>query len=219
MIKITDGSKSYRNKVLFKDLNMEITSGQIYGFIGQNGTGKTTVFKALAGLCSLSSGSITKDSTLEIEFLDDSYSLFNDTVAYNMEFYTLKYPKFNKTEFMEKLVMYSINPEEHTESLSKGQKALVRLALAQASTANLILIDELLDGLDLNNRLNVIENIITDPLEERSYFIIDHNIEDLLKLTENFFFFDNKTIRYLEDINTIYETYPTLRQWYQEELR
>lgn len=169
LLEIRDLKKNYYGTAALKGVSLKIRKGMILGLLGPNGSGKSTLLKAVAGLVRPSSGSImingvkpsfqTKADVAYLPEIDHLYAWM--TVREIMGFVAAFYPDWEMERAMESLRQLNLNPGQKVGSLSKGQRAQLKLLLALARRVPLILLDEPLSGIDPPSRANIIQMLIT----------------------------------------------------------
>lgn len=84
MIKLTNITKKFKNKILYENINIEIKENGLYSIIGNNGSGKTTLLKIIANLIKPTSGSVIND--YNTVYIDNEHTVFSNlTVKENLE--------------------------------------------------------------------------------------------------------------------------------------
>ena len=164
MLKIIDLHKSYGTKEVIKGLNLEVEDGKIYGFIGHNGSGKTTTIKAICGIHTFEKGDILinglsiKDNDIECKkimaYIPDNPDLYENMKAitylnfianiYQMDTNIAK----NRIEYLAKELEIYDNLSDQIKSLSHGMKQKVALISAFMHEPKLLVFDEPFVGLD-----------------------------------------------------------------------
>ncbi|MDY4972412.1 MAG: ABC transporter ATP-binding protein [Erysipelotrichaceae bacterium] len=164
MLKIIDLHKSYGTKEVIKGLNLEVEDGKIYGFIGHNGSGKTTTIKAICGIHTFEKGDILinglsiKDNDIECKkimaYIPDNPDLYENIKAitylnfianiYQMDTNIAK----RRIESLAKELEIYDNLSDQIKSLSHGMKQKVALISAFMHEPKLLVLDEPFVGLD-----------------------------------------------------------------------
>ena len=164
MLKIIDLHKSYGTKEVIKGLNLEVEDGKIYGFIGHNGSGKTTTIKAICGIHTFEKGDILinglsiKDNDIECKkimaYIPDNPDLYENMKAitylnfianiYQMDTNIAK----NRIEYLAKELEIYDDLSDQIKSLSHGMKQKVALISAFMHEPKLLVLDEPFVGLD-----------------------------------------------------------------------
>jgi len=126
-----------KSKSLFKQLNLQMSPGKIYGLLGKNGTGKSTLLKLLMGGLFPIQGTVKvgeyQASDRRPEMLEELYFLPEDMIhpaisikAY-VSAYSGFYPKFDHNKFVELLSLFEVQPDAKLSDLSFGQRKKVMI--------------------------------------------------------------------------------------------
>lgn len=189
--------KSYGDHVVLEDLDFELTNG-IYGFLGANGVGKTSLFKIISGYITDHQGEVVYPSINEKEevllgFLPQSFSGYPDMTVQQFLSY-LGNIKLNgdkkriDTDIDEKLQLFNLEEKRNKKlkTLSGGQ--LRRVGLAQAFQLNpkIIMLDEPTTGLDPTERIKF-KNYITQVGHNQIILISTHIVTDLEVISKEIF--------------------------------
>ncbi len=166
--------KSFENPVL-EDVNFKIEKGESLAILGESGIGKTTIFNLILGFIKPDRGEvINKFEKISTVFQENR--LIEEISALN----NLKMVTDKRDEELNNLLcdLKIENPMELVKNLSGGMKRRVAIARALAFGGDLFLLDEPIQGLDIETRNLVIEKIL-DMTEKKSIILISHDIEDL----------------------------------------
>jgi ATP-binding cassette ChvD family protein len=154
---ITDNiSKAYGNKLLFEGMNFNIPKGAIVGVIGPNGAGKSTLFKILTKKEDPDTGSVDIGSSVDISYVDQEHEFLDpdksvwETISEGEEWLAMGDTKMNSRAYVSRFNFSGSDQEKKISSLSGGERNRVHLALALKKGANLILLDEPTNDLDVN---------------------------------------------------------------------
>ena len=205
ILKANKISKSYGNKQILNDIDLEINTSNINGLLGPNGAGKTTFFYILAGLLHPSSGNIifndaliTKKSIKEradlgIVYLPQEPSIFRALSVFNNIKSALEIRKINKKdlnhkteEILEDFDIRSIALQKGNE-LSGGQRRRVEIARSIALNPKFIMLDEPFAGIDpiaIQELKKLIEKLSKKGL---GILISDHNVKATMDICEEIF--------------------------------
>lgn len=193
--------KSYKKRVVVRDVSLSVRSGQIVGLLGPNGAGKTTCFYMMVGLIRSEGGQIWLDNrelTHEpidrraragVGYLPQEASVFRKlNVEDNILAILETQPQLSRTERKSRLENlleeFNLLPIRHTLgiSLSGGERRRVEIARALASQPKFILLDEPFAGVDPIS-VNDIKQQITQLAEKKiGILITDHNVRETLDI-------------------------------------
>lgn len=194
MIEVCGVTKIYENKVVaLQDVSIQIPEKQKTVFFGPSGCGKTTLLRMIAGLESITSGSIVMPTSLKISFmfqndrLLDAVSVY-ENIAYGIDQRTIsKSDLIKKVELMAKLVGVSSILDQKCKTLSGGQRQRISLARALIKEPDLLLIDEGLNSLDQTSKYELIDKLI--ELQETKKFTllyVTHDAKEAKRVGQNF---------------------------------
>ncbi|WHE06788.1 ATP-binding cassette domain-containing protein [Thermoanaerobacterium thermosaccharolyticum] len=206
VVKVSNLSKRFKDKVIFENVNFELTKGKIYGFTGYNGCGKSVLFKILSGLMLPTDGDVfihNKKLGKDIDFPPDlgviieSPGFLDDYSGY----YNLKYLASIRNIIGEKeikdvlkLVGLENDSNKKVKKYSLGMRQ--RLAIAQAIMENpkILILDEPFNGLDKNGVANIRNLLFNLKKNGTTILIASHISEDIRLLCDEVFEFDNSTL-------------------------
>jgi len=214
MIKISDITFSYdKNQKLFRDLKLELHPGKIYGLLGKNGTGKSTLLKLINGVLFPKQGNIFvndyNSSKRKVQMLQSLFFLTEDYIlpAIKMDTYVNLhsgfYPKFDKRKFYEIIEAFQLSEKKKLNQLSLGQKKKVSIAFALATNAKYLLLDEPTNGLDIPSKSQFRKVMAKGYSEHQMVIISTHQIRDLGNLLETVIVIDEGQIIFNKDVSAI----------------
>lgn len=159
-LNITNLNKSFNDHHVLKDINLEITSGQIFGYLGRNGAGKTTSIRILMDVFEADSGMITmngenfKPSDYRIGYLPEERGMYSKSTVRDQLLYFAQLRGASK-EASEKSMLYWCEKFEidgylnqKLETLSKGNQQKVQITQAFVNEPDILILDEPFSGLD-----------------------------------------------------------------------
>ena len=222
MLKIEHLKKHYNNFSL--NCSLEVHKGCVTGLVGQNGAGKSTTFKAVLGLVSAGSGSITvfgkdlKDFTPEdredlgVVLADSGFSGYltvNDIIPVLKNMYR----HFDYTFFTEQVKKFHLPLDKKIKEFSTGMKAKLKVIVAVSHNARLLILDEPTAGLDVIARDELLEMLrnFMETDEERSILISSHISSDLETLCDDIYMIDNGQVVLHEDTDVLLGSYALLK--------
>lgn len=196
MITIKNLNFSYsKSRPLFKNLDLNLQGGRIYGLLGKNGAGKSTLLKNIAGLVYPQEGSIAvlgKDPTQrlvetlqQISFIPEEFHLpavkSDAFVKANSGFY----PDFDHSYFKELIQEFAIPVhEQRLADMSYGQKKKYIISFGLASRTKLIIMDEPTNGLDIPSKAQFRKVMASALTDDRCFIISTHQVRDLDNLID-----------------------------------
>lgn len=193
MIKIENVSYGYKSKSpIFNSISLEIGSG-IYGLLGENGIGKSTLIHLLCGLLfpwkgkCIINGKNTSERKPEILnnyfFLPEEMQIPDKSIRKFAATHSVFYPRFNREEFEQNLEELQIDGNQKLTAVSFGQQKKAMLAYALALHTPLTILDEPTNGLDIT-ACQSLKRIISRSADDNGTLLISthqaHDIENLL---------------------------------------
>lgn len=202
MIRFDKFSFGYKtNKLLYRDLQLSLQKGNIYGLLGKNGAGKSTLLKSLIGLLYPSSGSISingfnpshrKPSFLRtIYFIPEEVYVPALTIDRYVSLFAPFYPSFDRAMLDAYLDKLDIHTDERLNKLSFGQQKKFIIAFALACNTSVLIMDEPTNGLDIPSKKKFRKLISSAMHEDRIIFISTHQTRDLENLIDQVIIVDN----------------------------
>ncbi len=156
VIDVEGVSKSYGDKLLFDDLHFSLPQGGIVGVIGPNGAGKSTLFKLITGKETPDAGSFKVGSTVVLSYVDQEHDQLKseetvfDAISGGNEFINLGGKEMNARAYTSRFNFSGTDQQKKVGDLSGGERNRVHLAMTLKQGANLILLDEPTNDLDIN---------------------------------------------------------------------
>ena len=182
-----------KNKVL-EDVNFSLDEGKVYALVGRNGSGKTTLLKIMADIYQKDLGKINiygksfkedKHIIENIAYLPDRFDYFDySSVEKMLGYYQDIYPKFDKRFVIKELEKNNIDIKKNLRSFSKGYKNLIGLLAVIGTNAKLVLLDEILDGMDVLNKELILSYILDMKDFGRTVLASSHELEELAKIAD-----------------------------------
>lgn len=182
-----------KNKVL-EDVNFSLDEGKIYALVGRNGSGKTTLLKIMADIYQKDLGKINifgksfkedKHIIENIAYLPDRFDYFDySSVEKMLGYYEVIYPNFDKRFVLKELEKNNIDIKKNLKSFSKGYKNLIGLLAVIGTNAKIVLLDEILDGMDVLNKEIILSYILDLRDFGRIVLASSHELEELAKVAD-----------------------------------
>ena len=211
LVEFKNLSKNYGTKQALVDVNITFEKGKIYGLLGPNGSGKTTMIKIINDLLQPSGGEILvngKEPGIEskkiISYLPErTYLNMNMKVSELIQFFKDFYDDFDEEKATKLLEQLKINKTDRLKNMSKGTKEKVQLIMVMSRKAELYILDEPIGGVDPASRDYILDTILTNFNEGASIIICTHLIADIEKILDQVIFINQGKIVLNEDADTI----------------
>jgi ABC-2 type transport system ATP-binding protein len=216
MIQIQSLSFGYsRRSPLFKDLDLSLETGHVYGLLGKNGAGKSTLLKNMVGLafpqsgrCLVNGRSISDrspDLLAEIYFLPEEIFVPGVTASRFVATTACFYPRFSETEFYQYLEEFEVPREAVLNRLSFGQQKKMMIAFGLATNTTYLVMDEPTNGLDIPSKVQFRKIIASALTDNRCIIISTHQVRDLDSLIDTLLVLHRHQIVLQQDLDSIAE--------------
>ncbi len=213
MIQISDLHFAYKKKPVFNGLNLTFRSGYIYGLLGKNGTGKSTLLRNICGLLFPDKGTIDvlgfvpgkrKPGFLSEFFLiPEEFYLPDVSIEKFVRCNAPFYPNYNAGQFETYLKEFNIPAENTIQQMSYGQKKKLLISFALACNTALLLMDEPTNGLDIMSK-SQFRKVLAGAIDEHKCILIStHQVKDLEALIDYITIIDEGKILFNHSINEI----------------
>jgi ABC-2 type transport system ATP-binding protein len=190
MIRVEHLFKSFGKHLVLNDLSLHVKPGSVYGLVGPNGSGKTTVIKHLAGIYRQDEGQILVngepvfDNTALKESLfyigDDLFFFSMASIREMAGFYAGLYPKWDWERFHQLRAVFEMDPARRAVRLSKGMQKQAAFWLGLCTHPQWMLLDEPVDGLDPVARRQIWQILLQDVSQRRMTVLVSsHNLREL----------------------------------------
>jgi len=190
MINVTNLTKTFNNHKALDNLNLNVKQGSIYGLVGVNGAGKTTIIKHIAGIYRQDSGTVTINNQpiydnaslkAKIGYVPDELYFFP---GYNLRmlksFYHDMYKTWDYNRYTSLIQQLNLNETRRLGHFSKGMQKQAAIAMALSITPEVLLLDEPIDGLDPMVRKQIFKQIINGVAEwGMTVLISSHNLREM----------------------------------------
>ena len=197
VIEIKNLSHSYNDKIIYRDLNLNIKESSIFGLLGKNGVGKSTLINILMGYLKPNSGeclvfgedshNLSSDAKRNIALLHEGFITYDYMSIEQLErFFAPFYSRWRKKLFYDLVDLMSLDYTQKISTLAFGQKSQVVLGTIFAQDAKLLILDDYSMGLDAGYR-----RLFIDYLKEyifgtnKTVLITSHTMNDLEKLIDD----------------------------------
>lgn len=219
---INNITKKYKDFEL-KGLSLTLEAGYIMGFIGPNGSGKTTTIQAIMNLIPLDSGTISMWGMDHVKYEDviknrmgfvyDDCPYFSSlSLKDNAKIIAPFYSNWKQDTFEKYMKRFELDPNKKLSKLSKGMKTKFSLAMALSHDAELIIMDEPTSGLDPIFRREILD-IFYDVMQDgnRSILFSTHITSDLDKIADYITYIDNGELVFTKPMPDIKDNYKIVK--------
>ena len=204
MIKVSDLSFSYGSKRVLTNISMELKGGNIYGLLGENGVGKTTLLTLLCGLKKPQAGSIDTDgrtpfnrqpSLLGEQFYlpDEVAPAHNKAERFGLETGSL-WEHYDHSKLLQILAEFEVDASQRMDTMSSGQLKKTWIAFALACNAHYYFMDEPTNGLDIPSKAQFRSAITRYTAEDSVVVISTHQVRDLENIIDPVIILDKEEV-------------------------
>ena len=204
MITINTLDFSYKNVAVFKNISLNFKRGNVYGLLGENGVGKTTLLKLICGLQHPTAGTCTIDEFVPSErnpyFLQNIFFLPEEVITDDTtpEKFVKKlgvfYPRYDHEYFLNLMNELEVDATKKFDTLSYGQKKKALLACALSLRTDYLLLDEPTNGLDIPSKALFRKVILQHCTDETTVIISTHQVKDVENLIDPIVILDHDEV-------------------------
>ncbi len=204
MISVKNLSFSYGSQEVLKDISMEVLEGNIYGLLGENGVGKTTLLTLLCGLKKPKQGCIDVDGRDPVKrepallagqfYLPDEVApVHAKAIDFARENGAL-WPAFSLDKFSTVLKEFEVDPSQRMDAMSAGQLKKAWISFALACNARHYYMDEPTNGLDIPSKAQFRKAVTKYTSEEAAVIISTHQVRDLENIIDPIIILDRQDV-------------------------
>lgn len=204
MIKISKIYYSYGAKPCLENISLNLEDGKIYGLLGENGVGKTTLLTLLCGLKPVQSGAIKVDGSVpykrEPVFLASQFYLPDEVAAFEAKAITFAHdkgifwPEYSEETFLEIMKIFEMDPQQKMNQMSAGQLKKTWISFALACKTKYLYLDEPTNGLDIPSKAQFRKAMMSYTREDSVIVISTHQVKDLENLIDPIIILDNQDV-------------------------
>ncbi len=204
MITISNLDFGYKSQPVFKNISLSFEKGNIYGLLGENGVGKTSLLKLISGLQKPTYGACEVDGiapfdrlpeTLQkIYFISEDFAIPEGTPINNVRELGVFYPNYDEKLFFELCREMDVDPQRKYGELSFGQQKKCLIATALALNTDYLLLDEPTNGLDIPSKTLFRQVITKHATENRTIIISTHQVKDVENLIDPIIILDHDEV-------------------------
>jgi ABC-2 type transport system ATP-binding protein len=221
LLSIRHLSKSFGRHTVLRDFDLTIENGRVYGLLGRNGEGKTTLARILMGVIPADGGEIIykgrrigfRNSAYKREFgyVPENPFFYEDmTVRALLGFNAHFYPKWDPKRAASDLERFGLDPKSRIETLSRGTKLKLGLAVALAAAPEFLILDDPTSGLDVPTRQDFLREIIRELAASGTTILFaTHMIHELERIVEHLLILHGGRLILDEDFEKVKARYQT----------
>ena len=198
--------KTIKKKIILNNISLQLESGNIYGFVGRNGCGKTMLFRAISGLMHIDSGKIKVDEKIlhkdmpiiqNMGIIIENAGLYDEFTGYkNLQMLSKINNKISNEDIKKSLSDVGLNPDDKrtVKKYSLGMKQRLIIAPAIMEKPDILMLDEPTNALDEKGVDIVREIILREKKRGALILLASHNKEDISILTDRVYILENGRI-------------------------
>ena len=217
MIEVENLSFSYgrRKSMVLEDFSMKLDKGSVYGLLGKNGTGKSTLLYLMAGLLRPQTGDVLykgvdvkkryPDTLQDMFLVPEEFALPNVSLKQYVKLNAPFYPNFSDELLNVCLRDFDMNEDIHLGELSMGQKKKAFMCFALATNTSLLMMDEPTNGLDIPSKSQFRKVIASGMSDDKAVIISTHQVRDIDSLLDHVLIMDGSKLLLNESVSTICE--------------
>lgn len=206
MIIIENATKKFGTQTVLNNVSLTLEDGKIYGFVGQNGCGKTVLFKSICGFIYLDRGTITVDGKVigkDIDIIKDAGIIIespgflpNYSAFKNLKFLTMIKDNIGDEQIKSTLISVGLDPESKkvVGKFSLGMRQRLGIAQAIMENPHILILDEPMNGLDKRGVEDIRKNLMDLKKKGKLILLASHNPLDIDILCDCVYELDAGTI-------------------------
>jgi ABC-2 type transport system ATP-binding protein len=196
LLRIRGLSKSFGRKRVLEGFDLTVESGRVYGLLGCNGEGKTTLARILMGVIPADRGEVLfkgrrityGQNAYKRDFgyvPEDPFFYEDMTVRGLVDFNARFYPKWDRKRAAADLERFALDPKSRVGTLSRGQKLKLGLAVALAAAPEFLILDDPTSGLDVPTRQDFLRDVIRELASAGTTILFaTHLVHELERIVE-----------------------------------
>ena len=219
MINVNNISFAYagQKEKVFDNFSLQLEANNIYGLLGKNGTGKSTLLYLISGLMRPNRGSVTVDGMKSIDrrpemleevfIVPEEFDLPSMTLDKYVSINEPFYPHFSREVLEKCLNDFELPTTLSLQSLSMGQKKKVFMSFALAAGTRLLLMDEPTNGLDIPSKVQFRRAVANNMTDDRTLIISTHQVHDVESLLDHILILNQRKLLLDASVGDICERY------------
>ena len=208
MLQINQISFSYNKKAgdLFSDFSLNLEAGNVYGLLGKNGVGKSTLIYLMTGLLTPKSGEVLFDgenvrrrlpkTMSDIYLVPEEFDLPRLTIKEYVSLNSPFYPRFSMEDMQRYLDIFEMGGDMDLKlhALSMGQKKKVFMSFAFATNTRVLIMDEPTNGLDIPSKSQFRKLVTTGMTDDKLMLISTHQVRDISDILDHVTIIDQSRV-------------------------
>ena len=219
MIEVNNMSFRYPSQQngVFDGFSLRLEENKIYGLLGKNGTGKSTLLYLIAGLLRPQSGTVCVDAVdaykrkaemlADIFLVPEEFELPSMTLHRFVELNAPFYPRFSQERLEACLRDFELTPDLDLGALSMGQKKKVFMSFALATNTRLLLMDEPTNGLDIPSKSQFRKTVAQNMNDDQTIIISTHQVHDVEALLDHILMLNQRELLLNASVQEIMDKY------------
>ena len=215
MIEVDNLSFSYgrRKAKVLEGFSMNLDKGSVYGLLGKNGTGKSTLLYLMTGLLHPQAGKVLykgldvkkryPDALQDMFLVPEEFVLPDISMKQYVKLNAPFYPHFSDELLKACLRDFDMSEDIHLGELSMGQKKKAFMCFALATNTSLLLMDEPTNGLDIPSKSQFRKVIASGMSDEKAVIISTHQVRDIDSLLDHVLIMDGSELLLNESVASI----------------
>jgi ABC-2 type transport system ATP-binding protein len=227
VIRIEGLCKGFGKKTVLNNLSVEMNTGRVIGLLGENGVGKTTLLKLMAGFLRPDKGTVNYDDIERgknrkeyISFLLEAECFYSwMKIKDAIQFYKDYFKDFNENTAIEYCNLFGLTLNDKIKILSKGEREKVSIILNLSRNTDIYLLDEPAGGFDPKFKKEIIHLILESMKDNKTIIISTHLLKDMENIFDDILILRKNTHVYMscEDIRQKFEK--SVEDYYLEVIR
>ena len=214
MIELKNVTKAFKAHKALDNVDMTINKGSVYGLLGSNGAGKSTILRLLSGIYRQEGGEVLiegKPVYDNVELKQRIFFINDETVQFTSytlndlkDLYKSYYPNFSEEIFEKLKTKINLPTNRKISTFSKGMKRQAIFIIALACNTDYLLLDEAFDGLDPTMRI-IVRQILVDAMIERNLTVVisSHNLKEMNDLCDTVGLLHNGKIIFSSELDNL----------------
>ena len=219
MINVNNISFKYagQKRLVFDGFSMQLEENRIYGLLGKNGTGKSTLLYLLSGLLRPAEGSVSCDGIAtykrqaemlsNVFLVTEEFELPSIRLSEYVKLYKPFYPHFSEEILQRCLADFEMTSDVHLGELSMGQRKKAYISFAMATNTKYLLMDEPTNGLDIPSKSQFRKVIAQHMTDDRTVIISTHQVHDVEQLLDHVLILDQRSVLLNASMQDIMDQY------------